>query len=58
MTGNIKEIFKNLTDELFGPLKVPKLMEIGRSDIQLYIVEGNFGLVQGTGAKSGWAVGT
>ena len=30
-------MFKNSKDELFGPLKVPKLMEIGRSDIQEFL---------------------
>ena len=30
-------MFKNSKDELFGPLKVPKLMEIGRGDIQEFL---------------------
>ena len=30
-------MFKNSTDELFGPLKVPRLIDIGRSDIQEFL---------------------
>jgi len=37
VTRNIQEMFKNSTDELFGPLKVPRLIDIGRSDIQEFL---------------------
>ena len=32
-------MFKNSRDELFGPLTVPRLCDIGRSDIQEFLYQ-------------------